>query len=109
MRAIKESDWKCLRELRPLALERLCARILQEVAQASSTSQSYHQRYLQVFSLVQEGDREVAAMFDDVRRSNALGHLALMRKHGLISDDEFSGFSEETRDLLNRWYPAQEH
>lgn len=108
MRAIKESDWKHLRELCPLALERLCARILQEVALASSTPQNYHQRYLQVFSLVQKGDREIAALFDDLRRSNALDRLVLMRKHGLIGDDEFSGFSEETRNLLNLWYPAEE-
>ena len=40
---IIESDWKILRELKPLALERLCERALSEVVQlASDTRKGAH-------------------------------------------------------------------
>src|SRR5215813_7777767 len=44
---IKESDWKLLRQLHPVALERFCRRILEELERINSDSaKSFHQRYL---------------------------------------------------------------
>lgn len=103
MEHIRESDWKLLRQLQPVAIDRFCQRLLSDVqSTCSDTAVSAHERYLQVFRLVQDQDRRMAEIFDDVRRSNAVRRVALMRSSGLISDDEFAKFSEELRDVVQR-------
>jgi hypothetical protein len=77
---IKESDWKTLRRLQRLALERLCKRVLDEIESVRNDSgRTFHQRYLDIYRMVEQHDREMAAIFNDVRRSNAMVRLALMR------------------------------
>jgi hypothetical protein len=98
MRDFKESDWKTLRRLQPLALERFCKRVLDEIEGIRNDgAQSFHQRYLDVYRIVEERDRQVARIFNDLRRSNAIHKLALMRSSGLLEESEFASFSEETR------------
>jgi hypothetical protein len=97
-REIKESDWKTLRRLQPLALERFCKRVLDEIESARNDStRNFHQRYLDVYRIVKERDRQIADMFNDVRRSNAIHKLALIRSSGLLEESEFASFSEEMR------------
>lgn len=59
-----ESDWKVFRELQTVALERFCERVLAEVERLSSGSgRTFHQRYLDVYRLLQKRDHELAAAF----------------------------------------------
>ena len=98
---IKESDWKTLRRLQPLALERLCKRVLDEIESVRNDSgRTFHQRYLDIYRIVEQHDREMAAIFNDVRRSNAMVKLARMRSSGLLEDAEIGSFSEETRAVI---------
>src|SRR6202158_6034629 len=98
---IKEADWKVLRRLHPLALERFCERVLAEIERATHLSaQSAHQRYLDIFKTIEQRDREIASIFDDPKRSNALTMLARMRAEGLLMEDEFSSLSPETRAAI---------
>jgi len=102
MRAIKESDWKILRQLDSVALERICKQILLELEQINAdNSKSAYQRYLNIFDLVQQRDKEVARIFDDLRRSTALLKLAAMRSRGLLTEEEFSRFSDETQGAVD--------
>ena len=72
---IEESDWKVFRQLRPIALDRFCWRVLDEIQQVSAdTKRSTHERYLAVYDLIQRRDRELADAFNDPRRSH--GRLA---------------------------------
>jgi hypothetical protein len=99
---MSESDWKLFRKLRELALERFCERVLAEIGNLSSDSgQSYHERYLAVFNLVRERDKELEASFDEPRRSTALQQLALIRSYALLDDEEFSRFRLETRESVS--------
>ena len=100
-REIKESDWKILRRLHPLALERFCERVLAEIERVTHESgRSFHQRYLDTFKIVDQRDREVGRIFDNSKRSNALTMLAQLRSNGLLTDDEFSSLSPETRSAI---------
>ena len=101
MREIKESDWKILRQLHSHALERFCERILLEIEQIRSDStKSFHQKYLHIYATMQRHDKEIALMFNDLRRSIALRQLAAMKARGLLTEDEFSRFSQETQDIV---------
>ena len=99
---LEERDWKHLSTLKPLALDRLCGRILSQVQDvAGDASKSLHQRYLDVYSIIQDGDGDIDTAFNDLRRSNAWLRLLAMRRLGLITDAEFEGFSEQTRRSLS--------
>lgn len=83
MRAIAEADWKVLRRLHPLALERFCERVLAEIEQVTQDrTRSAHQRYVDVFRIVERRDRDVARLFDDLRRSQALTMLIGFARKG---------------------------
>jgi hypothetical protein len=97
-RGFPESDWKVFRQLQPLALDRVCQRVLADVGQiAADAGRSSHEGYRAVFELLQRRDEELAAAFDNPRRSTALVQLARIRAEGLLSDEEFGRFSAETR------------
>lgn len=102
MYELPESEWKILRELRPVALDRLCARILAESrAVIDDPSKSNHERYLALFALIQDRDDDIAVAFNDVRRSNALGRLAAIVHQDLLTDLELQRFGKETRERVD--------
>lgn len=100
-REIKESDWKLFRQLHPVALERFSQRILSEIGSINADSaKDFHQRYLDIFEVIGRRDREMTQLFDDLRRSTALSQIALIQSRGLLTEDEFSRFSTETRSFV---------
>ena len=102
MREITEPDWKVLRRVHPLALERFCERVLVEIDRVSRDgAKSHHARYLQIFGIIKQNDREMARLFDNPRRSHALTMLAQIRSQGLLTEDEFSSLSPETRAAIH--------
>jgi hypothetical protein len=107
-RTIAEADWKVLRRVHPLALERFCERVLTEIEHVTHISSlSAHQRYLDIFKIIERCDRHMASIFDDPKRSNALMMLASMRSEGLLMADEFSSLSQETRSAIELMMGAE--
>jgi hypothetical protein len=99
--AIRESDWRLFRQLRPIALERFCERVLSELGRlAADIDKPSHERYLAVFKLIKRRDRELAQAFDDPHRSTAMQQLACIQSHDLLTEEEFSRFSPETRETV---------
>ena len=101
-RDIPERDWKVFREIHRVARERFCERVFSEIASASSApDQGAHERYRKVFEIVRDKDKELGALFDNPRRSSALGQLSMIASAGLVTDDELSRFSPETRNSIS--------
>src|SRR5438552_4677484 len=102
MRQIKESDWKFLRQFHLVALDRFCQQILLEIQGINSDSaKSFHQRYLDTYKVLHRRDKEMAQTFNGLRRSTALSQLASMKARGLLTEDDFLCFSQETRDAVD--------
>lgn len=98
---LPESDWRLFREVSRVALDRFCARVLAEVAAASTaTERSNHDRYLEVAEILEARDRELAAAFDDPRRSRMIEQLARQVALGLVTGDELARFTPATRDAV---------
>jgi hypothetical protein len=98
---IRESDWKVLRELHQAALNRFCERVLLEIERARSDAlKTPHERYLDVYEIVKNSDDELAACFNDLSRSTGIDHLVAYRARGLLTDEEFSRFSQETQEVV---------
>ena len=101
-RHIKESDWKLLSQLRTIALDRFCQRILSEIEGINTNdTKSHHERYLEIYQVIERRDKEIAQIFNDHRRSTALNELALIQSRGLLSTEEYLRFSQETRDVVS--------
>jgi hypothetical protein len=108
-RQIKESDWKLLSQLRAMALERFCQRILSEIEGINTNdTKSNHQRYLEIYQVIERRDKEIAQIFNDHRRSNALNELAMIQSRSLLSREEFMRFSQETCDVVSYVPMSQE-
>lgn len=96
-----EQDWRILRQLEPVALERHCQATLERIAQiASDKTKNYHERYRAIWRVMQERDDEVVETFDDMRRSRALMRICALRTHRLLTEEEFARFSEQTRSAV---------
>jgi hypothetical protein len=100
---IAEADWRVLRKLQPIALDRFCQRIFREIdAIRADPNQSSHQKYLAIYQLIDRRNEEMAQTFDDMRRSMAVTRIGAMRHLGLLTDEEFGQFSDETRYAVQR-------
>jgi hypothetical protein len=101
MREIKESDWKIFRQLHAVALERFCQRVLDDSERLhGDTSHTAYERYIAIYRLFEERDKEVALLFNDLRRSTALLQIAALKVRGLLAEEEFARFSQETQSLV---------
>jgi hypothetical protein len=99
---LSESDWKTFRDLRQVALERFCKRVLDQVPRFSVDSErTYHERYLELFRWLGERNDELAQAFNDPRRSQLLWQLAAIYAHGLLEPDEFARFTPQTRERVH--------
>ena len=93
-----EADWKRFKKIHTQLLERYCASILQELAAVSLGSEgTAHERYLRAYELIEDRNDKMANAFDDFRRSTACLQLALMRRLGLLTDEDLSVFSDQTQ------------
>ena len=98
---VPASDWKTFRELREVALQRFCKRVLEELlALVRDESRNHHERYLAAFRLIQERDEELARAFNNPARSRMLVQLAAIHGLGLFSPGELARFTEETRGFI---------
>jgi len=103
MNNIPERDWKILRTLQDGAINCACGKILdkfEEILKERAENENEHKVYLQLWKIMKEKDQYIAIMFDDVKRSNAILKLAIWKRHGVISDEDFSAFSEETQQTI---------
>ncbi len=106
MHAFPEADWKVLRGLKDVALERFCQRVLEEAAplvNGSAEGGSSHHRYLALFKLIDQRDDELGDTFNNLRRSTALTQLSLMCYHRLVTDEELAHFSPQTRQAVEMY------
>lgn len=98
MTSVPERDWTLFKIFHPIALERFSKRILDQVQTLlKNNTTDCHQIYLALHKLIKERDKEIAQVFNDYRRSTAFFQIAMMYNRGLLTDQEFMQFSDETR------------
>ncbi|MCY1536037.1 hypothetical protein D9M68_714740 [compost metagenome] len=104
MRDIAESDWKKFSKLRPIALARLSQQILDECLPiCQDSSRPAHERYIELYRLIHERDKDIAAVFNDFRRSTAEMRLLQMARFGLVTDEDLEPFSPGLREYVQKW------
>ena len=98
---IPERDWKKLRSLEDAALNIACERIFQNITKLiESRGAESHKYYLKFWKVLQEKDKEISLMFDDLKRSTAIFKLAMWKKNGILSGEDFEELTEETKKRI---------
>jgi hypothetical protein len=101
MHTIPEHDWKVLRELKSVALNRYCEIVIEEARRLmDARGVSAHERYLSVFAAIEKRDQAIAEAFNDIRRSTAFLHIIAIRALGVLRPDELARFSDETQTQI---------
>ena len=75
----------------------------QQVNLTTSRQASSHERFLAVYQLVNDSNRDVARGFDFLSRSRMILQLVSMQQMNIIEQTEVEGFSEEVRQQLARF------
>ena len=98
-REIKESDWKYLSKLAPTLLERAFEQINKESVSIMKNQKKLSQKdlYWELSDHMKKKIKIVVKCFDDHRRSTAKQKICNIRHHKFFTDEEYKGFSEETR------------
>lgn len=98
---IPEEDWKKLRSLKDAALNIACERIFFKIGMLlEERGADGHKYYLKLWKTIRCEDKEIALMFDDLKRSTAIFKLAMWKKNGLLSGDDFKDFTRETQERI---------
>ncbi len=100
---IPESDWRQFKQVRQECLEQFCQQTLDVLGgMARSIDGTAHERYLRAYRLLDKRDEAIARAFNDFRRSTAIMQLVVMRHMGLVTDEQLSGFSEQTQHVVRQ-------
>ncbi len=76
-------------------------RIYEREYVASDDTRSFHDRYLEIYKLIDARDGDLARVFDSPRRSQAVLQLALIHSHDLLESEELARFTSETRSAID--------
>ena len=94
-----ERDWKHLRHVHTIALDRFCTQVLEEaIGIAHATGPSAHERYLQLFDFLLDRNEAMGMAFDDMRRSTGLQRLTAMAGLNLLTSEELAGFNSDVQE-----------
>jgi hypothetical protein len=101
---IPQSDWKLLRRFHENALERYCKATIEAVGRLClGTPSKFHEKYLEIYELVDRNNEELGSIFDNMlRRSVAIDHILTLRSSGLMTDEEFRQFSPNVQNWIIR-------
>ncbi len=98
---IPERDWKKLRAKKDTALNIVCERIFLKITKIiESRGSESHKYYQKLWKVMKEEDKEISLMFDDLKRSTAIFKLAMWKKNGILSGEDFEELTEETQKRI---------
>ncbi|NQU12172.1 hypothetical protein HQ590_15365 [bacterium] len=101
MKSIPERDWKYLQRICPAMLDALCGLINSKAIEILGNQQlSQHDRYLQLYRHLEVADRVVGECFNDWRRSNIWLTIRLLYHRGVLTTEQVSHLTDETKRLL---------
>ena len=96
---MKESDWKIFKTIKDIALEKYCTLVLDESQDViSKQDENVHNKYLLLYKLLQNRDKQMALLFDGHRRSKAWLQLIAIRSEGLADETLLAKLSDEFRE-----------
>ena len=100
---ISDSDWKKFKKIKEAALEYFCGTVLSDISEGlnSKKNPTNHGKYLYLYRLIENYDKQIALLFNDHSRSKATIQLMMLRQEGLVREDDIQGLSKEFKEQTN--------
>ena len=100
---ISESDWKKFKMIKEAALERFCGTVLNDVSEGLNNKKNptNHGKYLYLYRLIENYDKQIALLFNNHSRSKAMIQLMMLRREGLVQDEDVENLSAELKAQTN--------
>ena len=96
---MKELDWKVFTDIKDKAIEKYCTLALEESKEVISDQKEHvHNRYLLLYKLLQNRNKQMSLLFDGHSRSKAWIQLIAIRSEGLADEVLLSKLSDEFRN-----------
>jgi hypothetical protein len=97
--SMRESDWKKFKVIKEKSIEQFCAQALDEFQEViSNTDEHVHNRYLLLYKLVRNRNKEMSLIFDYHSRSRAPIQLTAIRANGLADESLLAELSDKFRE-----------
>jgi hypothetical protein len=98
---MKESEWKKFKRLKEICLERYCNAVIEEAQVVCKfEGKSNHERYIELYQLMRNRDKELGKAFNGLSRGQAHVQLMMMYRMGLVKENELDEFEPETKDNI---------
>ena len=100
---ISESDWKKFKKIKEGALDRFCGAVLNEVTEGLNNKENptNHSKYLSLYRLIENYDKQIDLLFNSHSRSKAVIQLMLLRREGIVQDEDVENLSAELKERSN--------
>jgi hypothetical protein len=100
---IPEQEWRKIRDMKDIVLDRACKEILDALRARltiPSIGQSHHEQYLKIYEWVDDQDEKIGNGFDGLRRSTAYVLVSHWVVNRWLTLHEFNRLSEDTRSKV---------
>ncbi len=93
---MKESDWKVFKNIKEQAIKKYCTNVLDEFRDVIDDEKEHpHNKYLLLYKLMENRNKEMSLLFDHHSRSKAALQLIAIRAEELASKELLSELSTE--------------
>ncbi len=99
---MKEPDWKLFNKIKEEAIDKFCCNALEEFNDVINNNPNCaHNKYLYLYKLVENKDKEMHLLFDGHSRSKVNLQLFGMRMNSLANEDLIKKLSNELQNSSN--------
>ncbi len=93
---MKESDWKVFKNIKEQAIKKYCTNVLDEFRDVIDDEKEHpHNKYLLLYKLMENRNKEMSLLFDHHSRSKAALQLIAIRAEELANKELLSELSTE--------------
>ncbi|WP_419533467.1 hypothetical protein [Endozoicomonas sp.] len=102
MYKLPERDWKVVKKLHPILLQRYCQQVFEDVhALTEGDECDYQAAYLKLYKLVRDRNKNIGHLFDGFSRGQATMMIMTWKRQHLITEEELAMFSDETQAAVD--------
>jgi hypothetical protein len=102
---ISERDWKHLRSLREELIDRFCLKILEKAEAIGERRRKGKglKTYQQLYQMIDKHEKLLIDGLNDFRRSTAIMKIWIIYSNDMMTEEEFSGFSDHLKNKIRSY------
>ncbi len=99
---ISENDWKLFKDNLPKWQERFIEKLVEEYKEILNDSRNASDKYWALEARLKADKRNPGVLITDISRSNFYDNLTSLIRYKVITMDDLTDFSDETKEEIKR-------